>query len=372
MYHVTSSSWPRWFSEGFEEFYGSAKFFQDGSVGLGAPANHRAYELSYGRAVPIELLFDSDGYQKSKRQQFDTFYGQSWLLYHYLMFNADRKGQFLEYQNHLITGMGELEAAQKAFGELRSLNAELKSYQKRKRLTYMHLTPDKLKTGKIVVRLLPPGEAAIMPLLTQSKRGVNEEQAAALVPEVRAAAARYPNDPAVLAMLAEAEYDVGNDDAAIAAADRALAIDPKTVNAYVQKGYALARKAADADDSDASWKEVRNVFVALNKVENDHPIPLIWFYRTYVEQGKEPTKLAIQGLEWALQLAPYDQALRLTVANQQKEDGQFELAINTLRPLANSPHENGATKAAEKMIATLLTLNKAENSTSTEEVATGS
>ena len=350
MYQLTSSSWPRWFSEGFAEFYGSAKFFQDGAVGLGAPADHRAYGLAYGRSVPIELLLDTDAYQKSKSQRYDTFYGQSWLLYHYLAFDEQRKPQFSRYKKLLVDGIDELEAAKTAFGDLRKLNVELKRYQKRKRLTYIHLPPEQLNIGPVFVRALRAGEAAIMPHLVQSKRGVNDKQAAILLPKIQAVAAQYPSDPAVLATLAEAEYDAGNDDATIAAADRAISLDRRTVNAYVQKGYALARKAQDTADDAALWKATRRTFVALNKIENDHPIPLIWFYRTYIEQGKLPTKLAIDGLEWALQLAPYDQSLRMTVARQQSQDGRTEMAIKTLRPLANSPHENAITKAAGALI----------------------
>lgn len=192
-----------------------------------------------------------------------------------------------------------------------------------------------------------------MPLMVQSKRGVDKEQAMTLLPKIQQVAAQYPNDAMVMSVLAEAEFDTGRYDAAIAAADQALAHDPKTVNAYVQKGYALAAKAKESDDPDTLWKQARNTFVALNKLENDHPIPLIWFFRTYVEQGEQPTKLAIEGLEWALQLAPYDQGLRLNVAQQQIGDNRLEQAIRTLRPLANSPHENGATRIAETLIQTL-------------------
>lgn len=353
MYNLTSFSWPRWFSEGFAEFYGSAKFFADGAVGLGAPANHRAREFAYGRPVPIHLLFDTKGYQESKRQRYDSFYAQSWLLFHYLTFSTERSGQFSRYQKLLIEGTDELVAAQTAFGDLKKLNRELNSYRKKRKLSYRHLTPDKLKTGTVTVRQLRPGEAAIMPLMVRSKRGVNKEEAEALLPEIKAVALRHPSDPMVQGMLAEAEFDVGHFDAAIAAANQALANDPKTVNAYVQKGYALAAKARDAENPDALWKEARNTFVALNRFENDHPIPLIWFFRTYVEQGKQPTKLAVEGLEWALQLAPYDQSLRVRVAQQQISDSRLEQAIITLRPLANSPHENKATRMAEELINTL-------------------
>jgi len=362
MYQITNFSWPRWFGEGFAEFYGSAKFFGDGAVGLGAPANHRVMELTYSESVPMHMLVDTDRYLKNKSKRHDEFYGRSWLLYHYLTFNAERREQFAKYKKLLTGGTGELDAAQQSFGDLSVLDRELDSYRKRKKLNYIHLKPERLKIGAINVRLLSAGEAAVMPLQMQSKRGVDDEKAAELLPQIQAVAAKYPNDPKVLSILAEAEYDAGNDDAAINAADRALAIDPATVNAYVQKGFALARKASDAEDDESAaplWKQTRTTFVALNRLENDHPLPLIWFYRTYNDQGKEPTKLAIKGLERALELAPFDQGLRMMVVNQQVQDERLTQAVKTLRPLANNPHESGLTKAAGKM----MDLLKAEQAT---------
>lgn len=55
---------PRWLSEGSAEFYSSASFFADGSVGLGQPAHHRAGELSYSLKVTAEDLLDPDDYAK--------------------------------------------------------------------------------------------------------------------------------------------------------------------------------------------------------------------------------------------------------------------------------------------------------------------
>ena len=54
MYSVFSGSAPLWFTEGFAEFYATAKFEKDGSVGLGLPANHRAAELVYAKDVPLD------------------------------------------------------------------------------------------------------------------------------------------------------------------------------------------------------------------------------------------------------------------------------------------------------------------------------
>ena len=150
--------------------------------------------------------------------------------------------------------------------------------------------------------------------------------------------------------LAEAEFDAGNDPEAIAAADRAIAADPDRINAYIQKGYALARGASDADDRDAAWKAVRSQFVKVNRIENDNPIPLMQFYLTYREQGINPPDIAVQGLQRALELAPYDPQLRWMNANQYMTDGTYAWAAATLAPLANNPHPSSLTEMAQALM----------------------
>jgi len=52
---------PRWLDEGAAEFFASAKFERDGTVGIGRPAYHRAAEIAYARDVKVEELLDHDG-----------------------------------------------------------------------------------------------------------------------------------------------------------------------------------------------------------------------------------------------------------------------------------------------------------------------
>jgi cytochrome c-type biogenesis protein CcmH/NrfG len=350
MYSRLNGSYPLWFSEGFAEFYGTSKFFRDGSVGLGLPAQHRGPELLYASSVPIERLLDTRAYTAKKSKDFDEFYGRSWLLFHYLSFSQTRKGQLADYVTRLSKGEKEMEAAIAAFGDLKKLDKELTAYLRKSMLNFLKLTGTVLSPGPITVRQLDAAETAIMPVRLRSKRGVTKDEAQELLPEAQKVAAAYPNSDAVLAALAEAEFDAGNDAAAIAAADRALAINPNLINAIIQKGYALARLAPDLEDQAVAWKNVRKQFVMVNKLENDHPIPLMQYYLSYRSEGIALPKLAKQGLEKALDLSPFDSELRWMVANQLIEDRRFTDAIHTLESLANSPHDSELSEQAELLI----------------------
>ncbi|MFC3308954.1 hypothetical protein [Blastomonas aquatica] len=349
MYSVFSGSAPLWFTEGFAEFYSTAKFEKDGSVGLGLPATHRAAELFYAQDVPLEMLLSTRKYRDNASKRYDAFYGRSWLLFHYLMLSGKRPGQLNDYLGRLNNGEGEDAAAASAFGDLAGLNKELERYMMSRRMSYLNLGANRIKTTEIGVRPLRAAEAAMLPVMMRSKRGVDEDQAVVVAETAREIAAKYPDDPFVQTALAEAEFDAGNDAAALAAADRALARDPRAINALIQKMYVLFRQAED-DSSDSLWPKVRAAVGAANKVENDNPIPLSFYYRTYAAENKQPPEIAVQGLQKALMLAPYDTGLRMTLAHYHIRMGDKEMARKILGPLLNHPHDTGLADFARKML----------------------
>ncbi|WP_390584914.1 DUF1570 domain-containing protein [Erythrobacter sp. MTPC3] len=346
---------PRWLSEGAAEFFAATTFNKDGSILIGRPAQHRAYELSDRTPVTAWELLDPELSAEAGRSANSGFYGRSWLLYHYLTFSEERPGQLNAYWQQVASGVPSLEAGEAVFGDLRELDRDLKAYLRERRMYTFNLGPDRLQIGEVTLRKLPEGEAEMMPLRMVSQRGVTREQAEELLPEIREVAAQYPGDAGVLSALAEAEYDAGNDDAAIAAADRAIAIDPARANPYVQKGYALFRKASDADasEADAAYEAAMKPFGDLNKRENDHPLPLIYFYRSFAERGMSPPENARAALKHAARLAPFDQGLWVQVAMMQAREGKIELAKASLQPLAADPHGSGPANLAKAMITAL-------------------
>ncbi|MDP4605249.1 MAG: DUF1570 domain-containing protein, partial [Erythrobacter sp.] len=203
---------PRWLSEGAAEYFSSARFNPDGSVDLGLPNNERAWEISQAAPVPVRALLDYETYRKNRGSRYDAYYGRSWLLYHYLRFNPQRAGQLVQYWQAVAGGSDSLAAGQQIFGDLDALERELGDYARQRSMAGMRFAAQDIRIGRVTVNPISDGYAAMMPVIMRSKRGVDDEKAATLVVEARKIAARYPDDGAVLAALAEAEYDAGNDD----------------------------------------------------------------------------------------------------------------------------------------------------------------
>ena len=341
---------PRWLSEGAAEYFSSARFGADGSVDLGLPNNDRAWELSQAVPVSVEELLDYETFRKKSDSRYTAYYGRSWLLFHYLRFNPGRAGQLPRYWQAVANGTDSLTAGKQVFGDLAVLEKELDAYGRQRSMAGMRFSADAIRIGAVRVTPLSAGHAAMMPVIMQSERGVDDEKAAAVVAEARKIAARYPGDGAVLAALAEAEYDAGNDDAAIAAAEAAVAADPGAINAYVQHGYALFRKAEDAEDKDAAFADAMRPFEALNAIEADHTQPLIHYFRSFTRRGVSPPDGARHAIERASELAPFDQNLSVEVAILKASEGENTLARFLLGPVAADPHGGKRAAAARGLM----------------------
>jgi len=344
---------PRWFGEGGAEFFASAEFTSEGGVSVGMPAMHRGWELALARNVKADELVDTEASEKRSRgNSYDAFYGKSWLLYHYLVFTPERRGQLNAYLRAMAEGRTSRQAAEDVFGDLDRLERELQRYLDQRTMLSMRFRPDQLEIAPITLRRVSEGEAAMMPVRVRSRRGVTREEALELLGDARKVAARFPRDAAVLAALAEAEFDAGNDAEAIAAADGALALDAAQVNAYVQKGFALFRRAAatDGEERRGAYRQAVEPFVALNQLENDHPLPLVYYFRSFAESGARPPEQAVLGLVRATELAPFDLGLRINLAAYQIETDDRSAARANLVPVAYNPHGGPMAEAARQVV----------------------
>lgn len=340
--------YPEWMIEGFAEFMSTAIFEKDGSVGLGAPALHRAYSLFAGVEIPLEKLL-SGSYTKLSSDERASMYARGWLLAHYLTFEPSRQGQLATYLDGIAKGDDPLAAARQAFGDLKELDRNLGGYLKRKRMSYLPIAASRLTIGPIDVKPLSEGATAVLPLRMQSKRGVDEKTAGPLADQIRAVGAKYPNDPLVQVTLAEAEHDADNLDAAWAAAERALKTDPKSTEAMIYKGRVMMAKG-EKSGNDADWKEARRWLLAANKLDTEDPEPLMLFYQSYVRQGERPTANAIAALHYASRLAPQDGGLRMTSAMAYLNERKLPEARLEIAPIAYDPHGGEFAAAARKML----------------------
>jgi hypothetical protein len=132
-------------------------------------------------------------------------------------------------------------------------------------------------------------------------------------------------------------------------ADAALKLDPKSEKALLAEGTALMNLGKENPKA-ADWNKVRSYFTAANRLDVEDAEPLILFYRTYAAQGIQPTANAVDGLKYALVLAPQDSRLRLEAIGEFLREGRLDEAHETLVPLAYSPHTGKAHDVVRKIL----------------------
>lgn len=347
----SDAAMPRWVVEGFAEFFSTASIEEDGTVLLGRPAEHRATPLFLLADLSVEkMLEDSD--KNLSGPETMMLYGRGWLLAHYLAFAPTRQGQLDSYLRQVQQGRPALEAAREAFGDLRELGRELDRYLKQKSLPGLRVPAEKLEVGPISIRPLSPAHEAILDarIRLDRRNNLRRSDAAHIAGDARRIAERFPNEPIVHSTLARAELAAGRNAAAIAASDRALALNSNDTEALTVKARAQMQAGA-ANPQAVDWAKIRDLILKANRIDPENAEPLMLFYETYMVAGSQPTPNATKGLLYARVLIPQDDDLRLLAARQLVADGNFAEARATLVPLAYDPHSKSRDLAAEAVTA---------------------
>jgi hypothetical protein len=344
---------PEWLVEGFAEFMSTARFERDGSVTLGQAPKHRAYGLVNWAQLPVETLL-AGNYQPKTNEEEESLYGRGWLLTHYLTFEKSRRGQLANYLKSIAEGRPPLDATKVAFGDLKKLERDIDIYLMRPRLASLRIAASNLPLGAIQLSQVSGGTAAMLPLRMQLLM-TDDGQGEPVAGKIRVVAAEFTHDPFAQETLAEAEIETKHYAAAEAAADRALAGNPRDGQAMVLKGRAIIEEAAaGSPNATAMFSAARKLFIAANKLDSEDPEPLMQFHNSYWREGLEPTANAVAALHYASDLAPQDSGLRMMSAVQYLRDGKLNQARIALAPIAYNPHGRGMSKVARAMMAKIV------------------
>ncbi len=336
----SAALYPGWVSEGMAEVLSTARMTDEGNVVFGWANNARGYSILTDNPMAVRTLLETDQ-RKLDSDATEQKYARGWLLVHYLLLGGKRSGQLDTFLGLIAKGVPGTEAGTQAFGDLKRLNSELNAYRSG-RLNGLTIKAEKFTTDPVTLRVLTPAEASIMPLRFESATGVTPAEAKKLIPGARKIAAANPTNAWIQRIVAEMEYDAGNDAEAEAACDRALAIDPKNLMAMVYKARIRLRRAANAKPSDpALWRDARQWIVKANRIDPDYALPLVLFYTSYLLANETPRPSAIDGLLRAVELAPQEDEVRVLAFRELLDKGDLPAARHVLAPVAFNPHATG-------------------------------
>jgi tetratricopeptide (TPR) repeat protein len=326
------ASYPGWYVEGFAEVFATLDLRDDGSYHVGNPPNYRAYQLFNMTIMPTERLFNSE--REISGGEYMQRYSLGWLLTHYLSFSKDRAGQLHAYLTALGKGEKSQDAARRIFGDLGKLDKELSRYL-RGNLPGIDVKPNNYKPPAVALRRLEGAEADTMLQRIRLQAGLSRKDAPGLARTLEEATSRWPNDARTWAMLAEAHSTARNYDAADAAANKAMQLDPKLKDGFLVKAdIAILRERKQPGSAAAA----RPLLVKARQLDERDPRALIAYFMSYREAKSAPSESSLIGLETAFETAAHDRGFRYILGMQLLAEGKGTAAKSVLLPISVALH----------------------------------
>jgi hypothetical protein len=178
------------------------------------------------------------------------------------------------------------------------------------------------------------------------------ERRSAWLDRLRENARRFPSLIEHQLLLAEAECRVGNPEACLEAAERAIKLSRRDTTALVWKGTALAQLAAraPADERQRLLKEARKVIAQVNRRDPEAILPLIAFYDSFAVAAEQAPDNAVEALAKVVQSSPAAPSSRLKLGREFIKRDLPDAARETLLPVARGPFETPEQPAAMALL----------------------
>jgi hypothetical protein len=368
------AAYPAWYVEGWAELIATSSFERKGAITFGKANSDRAAELEFGYWTHAGELVSKPRSELPKISK-EAFYGQSWLLAHYLTLSPERSQQLRMYLNGINRGFSQQQAAS-FFGDLDAFNRDVRAYLSRRNFEYKAVPlPEGLLTN-YASRKLSVAEIDLIEEQIEFRRPMAEADAKTFLEKLRTKVARHGNDPAALLLLGEAELDLKNFDAARVVADRLLAVTPDNSQALTLKAQVELHFARSAEDPVAALAPIRDWIAKAKAADPQNPLPYIALYESYAAEGERPSAEAIDGLREAVRLVPQSDGARFQLATalfNQSGASAIPEATKLLRPVAFDPHGGENAEQAIKLIAAMMggPLNADAETAEPEEEPTG-
>lgn len=339
--------YPPWLVEGFAEFVSTSSFETAGHISVGRPAQHRLEELDFVEWVPVERMFARPS--ASDRRAGVASYGQYWLAAHFFIMDNGRRRRLNDFLDAWSAGTGYDEALQHLTDDTDSFDGGLRTYFRTRRFDFIRVTlPEQLSVPP-TVRVMSPGEAAVVQLSLLSRNRMEDAEQAEFVSRLDQIHLRFADDPAVNLLRARSYFDFERWSDAIAAADRVLAAVPDDHTAAILRARAAIRLRS-MDDRHVTASEasaLRRPIIAANRANPNDPVALLGFAESFALLRQDNVPSTVQAWVRASELVPQMHSLRMTAVlsllsgEEFPREERLEAARALLVPLAYAPHQSG-------------------------------
>jgi len=328
------AAYPRWYSEGYAEMMSTMRFNEDGSFHLGDPPQSRGQIISSRPLSQLNEMLD-DQHVATGYDQYQH-YVTGWLFSHYLNFDPAREAQLRQYLAAIGNGEASLPAAQRIFGDLDAIQRELGTYRRGPFPGY-DVRPNVLAAPEVTVGPITGLDAELIDAEYTLAAIVPRSLARSLAGRLRTVVQQHPDSSHAYALLAQAEMHARDYAAGLAAAARAVELDPQDQDAWLTRAWNAIELGKD---DPAQYANARRYLAQARQLDPEDPRPLIAFYHSYNEEkgGVDLPEQAVAALEGAYDEAGSDVPFRLLLGRQLVRDDRLTEARVVMMPGLYSGH----------------------------------
>lgn len=340
-----AQNYPRWFTEGFAEYFSSAQL-NEGNYEVGRFPHMRRRSFRDCDWMPTKRIIGDTG------QGGCMFYAGSWATVHYIQTLPDHATMMADYLRRTEAGEDRVEAFVEAFGtDIAAFNRRIKDYVKKGKFSYISL-----KAGE----LLDNFKIAVRPVFKEEMSLILAEAALRLA-EYKQARTWFEIAGTDEQFAARAQSGIGKvyqaqDDFAAAEEyfNRAYEMGPDDVEVLIDLGrYWTARagqlKGEDKDKRDHYLKAARKYIGKSWKLDDTRPETYAAFGRSYMVQ--KAFEQSVDTLEAANRLLPSNSGVRLSLATSYFELGRHEEAKSHAQAVRAWSHGGSSMReSADKLL----------------------
>jgi hypothetical protein len=344
MLNYFSIAYPRWYVEGWAE-YVSTITVEDRVARIGGRNDARGMSIIAAGLLPINRLLAPERVRSRDPDFTERFYATSWVAASYITNTPERQDGLRSYVRALNDGADPIDAFEPAFGlSPRVFFDELVDHVNGR--TQIVGFPLGEANADIAITRLPRVyddlllEVARMRLLP---RTADDD----LISDANEAAAGFPNDPYAERARARAALLAGDRARGRAILEGLVAAAPEDVESRFLLGRTyLSEAEATPDQGEALIAEARRHFVQGFRANPDHYPTLYAYAATFAGAATPMTEDQLNVMMRALELAPQQGAIRLTLAEELIEASFYDNALMVLRPLMYAPHGGAGSERA--------------------------
>jgi len=346
--------YPRWYEEGRAEYLSASRLRQN-VLEYGLPVERRLVSLRFGSWLPLETVLELTDPSTLDEEQIDLFYGQSWLLVHYLSSQPDAEISLpagtKQYSVLVGRGMNRSDAFEQAFDQdIAELEAMLLKYFLDGSFNSKKIPADTALPGFAPqVRELPVAEVRLA-LARMALRFKNFDGAEAWFTAVLSDPESRAQGEAGLGRILGIRGDI---DGATSRFDKAINLMAWDFDIWMDYAQFWAQRVSVTADFKTRERYALRLVDALEsaltiKEATPELNSLMGF--AYLAMDKDIYE-AIDYLEAAADEAPFDQASRLLLANAYLLVGDNSRAIDMAESVLSLEHgPSNVTVAAQGLI----------------------